>query len=125
MADELELDLPWPPSVNTYWRHPSSGPLAGRHLISGKGRLYRALVQNICHMQPNVAGAISVEIKAYPPDRRTRDLDNILKSLLDSLVHANIIADDSNIDRLLIERQQVIAGGKVIVTIRRLNEKDL
>lgn len=125
MVEHMELDLPWPPSVNTYWRHPSSGPLAGRHLISGKGRLYRALVQGICHLKPNVAGALSVEIKAYPPDRRTRDLDNILKSLLDSLVHANIIADDGNIDRLLIERQHVIAGGKVIVTIRRLNEKDL
>jgi crossover junction endodeoxyribonuclease RusA len=123
MADELDLELPWPPSVNTYWRHPSSGPLAGRHLISGKGRLYRTLVAGICHLKPMVQGPLSVEIMAYPPDRRVRDLDNILKSLLDALVHANVIADDGQIDRLLIERQSVLAGGKVVLQIRRINNE--
>jgi crossover junction endodeoxyribonuclease RusA len=126
MVDELELELPWPPSVNTYWRHPSSGPLAGRHLISGKGRLYRALVAGICHSTLMVQGPLSIEIMAHPPDRRVRDLDNILKSLLDSLVHANVIADDGQIDRLLIERQPVVGGGKVVLKIRRIdNEKNI
>lgn len=124
-VDELYLDLPYPPSVNTYWRHPSSGPLAGRHLISGKGRVYRAMIESICALKPGVEGRIEVEILAYPPDRRVRDLDNILKSLLDALVHAGIIQSDGNIDVLHVERREVVAGGKVVVQISRRSENGI
>jgi crossover junction endodeoxyribonuclease RusA len=34
----MKLVLPFPPSVNTYWRAPNKGPLKGRHLISEKGQ---------------------------------------------------------------------------------------
>lgn len=37
----MRLVLPFPPSVNTYWRAPNKGPLAGRHLISAVGRKYQ------------------------------------------------------------------------------------
>ena len=33
----IRLELPYPPSVNTYWRS-----VAGRVLISKAGRMYRA-----------------------------------------------------------------------------------
>ena len=35
----IELTLPWPPSTNTYYRN-----IAGKTLISAKGREYRAAV---------------------------------------------------------------------------------
>lgn len=38
----MKLVLPFPPSVNTYWRAPNKGPLKGRHLISEKGRAYQS-----------------------------------------------------------------------------------
>ncbi|MGQ7093073.1 RusA family crossover junction endodeoxyribonuclease, partial [Escherichia coli] len=38
----MKLTLPFPPSVNTYWRAPNSGPLKGRHLISARGRAYQS-----------------------------------------------------------------------------------
>jgi hypothetical protein len=38
----MKLVLPFPPSVNTYWRAPNKGPLAGRHLISAAGRKYQS-----------------------------------------------------------------------------------
>lgn len=116
----IELNLPWPPSTNTYWRHPTRGPLAGRHLISEKGRAYRTDV--LAHVlqaraAKNLSGSLSVSIEAYPPDRRKRDLDNLLKSLLDSLTHAGVILDDSCIDKLSIERGPVTAPGSVSVVI--------
>ena len=30
----MKLILPFPPSVNTYWRHPNKGAFAGKSLIS-------------------------------------------------------------------------------------------
>ena len=53
---------------------------------------------------------LSVLINAYPPDRRKRDLDNILKSLLDALQHARVYPDDSQIDRLTIIRNEALEG---------------
>lgn len=113
------LELPFPPSVNTYWRHPTTGRLAGRHLISEKGREYRqAVIAEAGRYQlPKMQGKLSVHIDAFPPDNRRRDLDNMMKGLLDGLVHAQVIEDDSQIDKLSIERGVVCKGGRVRVYV--------
>lgn len=114
----MELTLPYPPSVNTYWRHPTTGKLAGRHLISEKGRQYRA---EVCRSVRNAAKALScrlsVTIECFPPDRRRRDLDNVAKGLLDALSHAGVWHDDEQIDDLRIVRREVTKGGAVRVRI--------
>lgn len=108
----LNYTLPYPPSVNTYWRHPSRGPLAGRHLISQEGRAYREAIR--AHVAESsfgkITGPVAVDIEAFFPDRRKRDLDNILKSLLDSLTHAGVWEDDSQIVDLRIRKGATIAG---------------
>jgi crossover junction endodeoxyribonuclease RusA len=63
---------------------------------------------------------LRVSIIAHPPDRRKRDLDNILKPLLDVLAHADVYKDDCQIDALTIERAEIIKGGEVIVLIEEL-----
>lgn len=120
------LDLPFPPSVNSYWRHPTSGKLAGRHLISEKGRAYRdAVLETACRYQiPTILGRLTVSIDVFPPDRRRRDLDNVLKALLDGLVHARVIEDDSCIDKLLVERCAVSPQGLVRVFISPIRAKE-
>lgn len=121
----INIVLPWPPSVNQYWRHPSKGPLAGRHLISEQGRAYRAKVtaQVWSEQQAHkLADRLAVSILCYPPDRRRRDLDNILKAALDALVFAGVMLDDSQIDRLAIERCAVQAPGRLEITIERLSD---
>ena len=65
-------------------------------------------------------GKVAVSIEIYPPDKRKRDIDNVLKVLNDSLVEANVIEDDSNIDVLHIERKAVIKDGKILLTITPL-----
>jgi crossover junction endodeoxyribonuclease RusA len=115
----LSFTLPYPPSVNTYWRHPSRGPLAGRHLISQEGRAYREAIRaHVAELKDKtVTGPVAVDIEAFFPDRRKRDLDNILKSLLDSLTHAGVWEDDSQIVDLRIRKGPTIAGMvKVFVT---------
>jgi len=50
-------------------------------------------------------------------------LDNFLKSLLDSLVYAKVLADDSLIDDLRIVRKDIVVGGEVLVIIEKLEAK--
>lgn len=120
VSKHLQITLPWPPSVNSYWRHPKTGHLAGRHLISREGRMYRAKIKELCWNEKQIIGRVSVHVEAYPPDNRRRDLDNIFKALLDSITHAALIMDDSYIDDLRIVRKTVEAEGRVVVTINAL-----
>ncbi|MBG7476336.1 RusA family crossover junction endodeoxyribonuclease [Pseudomonas aeruginosa] len=53
-------------------------------------------------------------------DRRKRDLDNLLKGLLDSLTKAGAWDDDGLVDDLRIVRGEVKVGGEVLVTIEAL-----
>lgn len=108
------IDLPWPPSLNHYYRHVGS-----RVLISREGRAYRDLVAGLlraARVKPLV-GRLAVEMRVYPPDRRIRDLDNLQKGLLDALQHGGLFADDGHIDRLAIERCGVERGGRINVSV--------
>ena len=118
----IVLRLPFPPSVNRYWRHPTTGPLAGRHLISEEGRAYRDAVAQraVVHGARRQLGRLSLAVEAFPPDQRRRDLDNLLKALLDGLQHAGVVVDDAQFDALSIRRMQPVAGGMVLVRIGEL-----
>lgn len=124
----ITLLLPFPPSVNTYWRHPTKGKLAGRHLISEKGRQYREDVIYTLGLSKTLLrrmeGRLSVRIVAHVPDRRQRDLDNMLKALLDALTHAGVWHDDSAIDHLSIQRGPIKSGGEVQITIEEMSDGD-
>ena len=112
----IELTLPFPPTVNTYYRN-----IAGKTLISAKGREYRAAVADQVLIQRGaklLAGRLSVTIVAHVPDKRRRDLDNLLKSTLDSLTHAGCWIDDSQVDSLTITRGPI--GGMLKVSIRTI-----
>ena len=113
----LALTLPWPPSVNEYWRHPGRGPLAGRHLISAEGRTYRRTVRSLLPALQPLGESLHVVIAVYPPDLRKRDLDNLPKGILDALTHALVWTDDEQIDHLEILRREVVKGGRIEVLI--------
>lgn len=109
----FEATLPWPPTVNTYWRHKVIGKLATVY-VSADGQAYRKAV-NLCLAVHGVKtyaleGDLRVEIEVFPPDKRKRDIDNLLKSLLDSLTHAQVWKDDNQISDLRIYRNKQIAG---------------
>lgn len=111
------FDLPWPPSVNTYWRHTIVNRRP-RVLISKKGREYRkSVLRSIGLKHQKIHGRVSVWIGASAPDHRARDLDNLPKAILDALTHAGVWGDDEQIDQLTIVRQPIVKGGFVRVVI--------
>lgn len=113
----LSFTLPWPPSVNTYWRAIGRG----RVILSAKGRLYRAISGEALATQgvpvDRLKERLSVALLAQPPDKRVRDLDNLLKPLLDCLTEHGVIDDDGQIDELQIVRGSQVKGGKVWVRL--------
>ena len=120
----LSLELPYPPSVNHYWRR-----VGAKTLISREGRRFRdEAVAKISGLKVRaISGPVQVQILACRPDKRRRDIDNILKSLLDALGHAGAYEDDSQIWNLSVEwargfngQLATCPGGWVEVTIREL-----
>ena len=114
---DISFTLPWPPSVNHYWRR-----CGNRYFVSQEGKNYREIVIIKCNDSKGFfknKEKLSVSILAYPPDKRRRDLDNVLKSLLDSLQHAGVYEDDYQIDCITIERLPY-QEGKVIISIKEI-----
>lgn len=119
----MKLNLPFPPSVNTYWRAPNKGTLAGRHLISAAGRQFRsnaaaAVVEQLRRLPKPITGELSVNEVLFPPNRARRDLDNYLKALFDALTHSHVWEDDSQIKHMEVTWGPVKSGGSADITIR-------
>ena len=113
----IELNLPYPPSVNHYW-----GQMGNRRFVGKAGVLFRQEVKIMAlkRTQSLYNERLSVKVYLHPPDKRKRDIDNVLKSLLDAMEHANVYENDSQIDKLCITRMEVAAGGYCEVTISQL-----
>ena len=110
----IQLELPYPPSVNHYW-----GVSGKRRFIGKRGQEFRQAVAEAC-LEAGVEaldGRLSVHIALFPPDRRKRDVDNVLTSLLDACEHAGCFENDNQIDELHIVRNEVRAGGACTILI--------
>lgn len=119
-ADSWTVTLPWPPSTNRIWRNiaVSGKP---RTLLSQEGRVYRKAATDACLVAKlagkQISDRLALRLVVQAPDRRARDLDNTVKAVQDALTHAGVWLDDSQIDRLLVERGPVVKGGMVLVTV--------
>lgn len=120
------LTLPFPPSVNHYWRH-LRGRGRGRTVISREGRAFRANALALLAgsggsgpRKPPSGGRIALCMDAFPPDRRRRDLDNTMKAPIDALQHAGVYEDDSQIDLLVARRRDVIKPGRIDIQLHEL-----
>lgn len=109
--NEYQFVLPYPPSVNTYWRRRGS-----QYYISDKGQKYRKDVQQIIRqlkLDIFTKSRLRIKVIADVPDSRRRDLDNILKGLLDSLIHAGFAEDDEQFDDIRVIRGVKVPGGRL------------
>ena len=111
----IQVDLPYPPSINHYWRR-----VGAKTLISREGRRFRAnAVAALAALGSRpLTGPLAVEVDLFPPDRRRRDIDNVQKALLDALQHGGAYEDDSQVVRLAIVKCAPVEGGKAVVRIR-------
>ena len=109
------FDLPYPPSINTYWRHRVFGrrPIV---YVTDAGVAYRSEIKQLAGIVRPLDGDLVVVVNLYPPDRRRRDIDNPIKALLDAMTHAGIWRDDSQIKKLTVEMMPKL-GGRAMVSV--------
>ena len=115
---EYRFTLPYPPSLNTYWRRRGS-----QYYISDKGHKNLTAVQQITPqltLHISTKPRLRIKVIADVPDSRRRDLDNILKGLLDSLIHAGFAEDDEQFDDIRVIRGVKVPGGRLGIKITEL-----
>lgn len=131
MLLEQEFTLPYPPSVNDHlasvaYRDKKSGKMRARQIST---KVWRAYLKNAAkeiwaqRKQQIYGGMVEVNIAIYPPDRRHRDTDNVLKAVFDSLTKGGVIRDDYYIQKHRVERHddQLLNYIKITVLPRENN----
>jgi len=109
----VRLCLPYPPSVNHYYRH-----VGNKTLISREGREFRGRVKGVVDAAgfPPLSGPMVCDICVTRPDRRRRDIDNLIKATLDAMQHAAVYADDCEVVDLRIRWFGEEPGAVVVLT---------
>lgn len=111
------LDLPFPPTGNTYWRH-----FRGRVVVSTEARKYRQGIKLralTAGVKP-LAGPVCVNVTVYRP-RQIGDLDNSLKVLLDAL-RGVAFEDDKQVVELHALRLDDKSNPRAVVRIEPFRE---
>ncbi|EIF0400323.1 RusA family crossover junction endodeoxyribonuclease, partial [Escherichia coli] len=82
-----------------------------------------ALIVRQQRLKLSLSGRLAIKVIAEPPDKRRRDLDNILKAPLDALTHAEVLIDDEQFDEINIVRGQPVSGGRLGVKIYKIESE--
>lgn len=112
----LRLELPYPPSMNRYWRH-----YQGKTVISTEARNYKQQVGMMAlaaHVSP-FSGNVAVTIDLYRPAKRG-DLDNFAKVLLDSM-QGYLFKNDNQVVDLHLRRHDDKKNPRVVIEVKEVN----
>jgi len=122
--DVVELVLPWPPSVNNYFietyskKHKRVFKFVGEAGVRYRKNVLAAVLTN--GMPPKLRGHLKLEGTFHPPDERKRDLDNLLKSLLDAMQEAGVYGDDCQIREMDVRFGMKVEGGRATIKLTTL-----
>jgi crossover junction endodeoxyribonuclease RusA len=116
----ITLNLPIPPSVNTYYRN-----FRGIMVLSKAGRQFKAAVQDyvVEHNIPKFgASKVKLTMVLRPRDKRKIDIDNRIKAVLDSLEDAGVFDNDWQVDHIEMIRGTPVKNGAIHVLIEAIDE---
>lgn len=120
----VDLTLPWPPSTNTLWRNVRIGNRQAT-LLSEKGReFFDAAAYEVIRQRDGVRlnGRVACEITLHAPNRRSIDIDNRIKAVLDAITKGALWVDDSQVDVLVVQRGEVRRNGCAAVRVWELRD---
>lgn len=101
MALMITLTLPYPPTVNNLFLNVGKARIKAPAYRSWLAQAGAEILQNRARLNARkVTGAYSFSLVAERPDKRRRDLGNLLKACEDLLVSHGLISDDSDAERI-------------------------
>ena len=118
----LILELPFPPSANSYIRHSNN-----RRYHSPAGKRFIAEVTSLVEEIKKTRsapfwrapeGLLEVSIALHAPNKRSYDADNRIKPCLDVLTKVGVWVYDSVVARVTAERREIVKGGLCVAYIR-------
>lgn len=114
LAGGILFTLPMPPRVNALYQQPTAEMVANgvnpkSKWLTDEQRDFRRDVAGIVHIAckgapPLYPGRLHVWLRLHFSNKRHTDIDGRIKATLDSLEHAKVYKDDSQIDKLTVER---------------------
>lgn len=117
----IEIQLPYPPTINHYYVI-----YRGKPRISPEGRAYHQAVWLAVKgygIKTVFKKHVKVAVDVWMPDRRKRDVDNILKPLLDACTKADVWRDDSQVKVLTIRHCGYDPpAGRVVVRVEEIRD---
>jgi crossover junction endodeoxyribonuclease RusA len=107
----LTFSLPFPPSQNSAYRNV---PGRGRaYTLAAKTWLTNAAVALAEQRVRGVKGPVKISYRIGRPDKRRRDISNLVKVMEDCLVKNGVIEDDSLVEAFAISWDQDVTGAEV------------
>jgi crossover junction endodeoxyribonuclease RusA len=93
-------------------------------ILSAVGRSYKTRVSGALRQKvgESIDGDLAVSIEVWFPDPRRRDLDNLLKPILDVCTRGNVWGDDVQFRDLQITLRGIRPGRRIQLTITPLEK---
>ena len=123
----ITIELPWPdkrlsPNARVHWRVKYKANVLAR--LEGKYAVIEARKGNPLNVfgKFDMGKDLLAKYKFYPPDKRRRDIDNLLsqeKNYQDGVCE-KLGVDDSRIKRTVLEWGDVVKGGKVVLRLEEM-----
>lgn len=115
---EVDIILGWPPSVNKVWKY-GGGTVRSQKAVKDYYMLSTMLHRR--NIKATMMGRICVQVLVYPPDKRQRDLDNILKVPMDAMQKIGVYKNDSQIDELHVYRKEISKNNaRLVINLREI-----
>lgn len=94
----VAFGLPYPPVTgNTMARHTKTGGhYSNPKFVAWRNEVRAVLGRHGFIPEEPHSQRCHIDVRARPPDAKSRDADNLMKVIGDALVYSGMIADDSN-----------------------------
>lgn len=115
----VTLQLPLPPSANRLWVRAQKGM---RRSDEYTAWLLEAGWTAKTQRPGSIKGPFKVSIHASRPDKRRRDIDNLIKPSLDLMEHLQIIEDDADCEQ--VSARWVTAGEGVTIIVEQAGTEE-
>lgn len=120
MRVEFELPFPTKLSVNNLYRYTNSYVYKTKTAKDYQTLVYLKLLKE----KKFTVEKLIFTMEVYPPDKRKRDLDNLLKNVLDSLMYARMFHDDCQIEEIHVIKKEVVKDGLLKISLKVKDNDD-